>query len=149
MISGLIGFVFNCFAFMIIFFLLGLELKSTFLLFPLIVVQMVVLSLGATLILSNLQPFIKDINHLWDMVLLAGLFGSGIFYDPEIVINTFDFSLYINPFLGIMHNARASVLGTHDFQFDYLIINAIQAIILFLMGCLINKKFGPLAIEKL
>lgn len=149
MISGLIGFVFNFLAFMIIFLLLGIELKSSFLLFPIIVIQMVILSLAATLILSNLQPFVKDINHLWDMVLLAGLFGSGIFYDPKIVIKMFDFSLYCNPFLGIMHNARASVLGTYDFQIDYLIINSVQALILLLIGLFITKKFGPLAIEKL
>ena len=148
-LSGLMGFSFNFFAFMILFFILGLNLNWNIIYFPIVMLIVVLIGIGTTMILCNLQPFLKDIDHIWDMGLLLGLFGSGIFYDPKILVELFDFSIYVNPFLGIMHNLRATIMGTYDFNFTYLFINSFQTILILIIGIIISKKYGPLAIEKL
>lgn len=140
---------FNLLAFLAISALSGTFPGTQIIWLPIVLATFFLLSLGIIMILSCLQPFFKDLNHLWDMVLMLGIWISGVFYPYKLIIDKVPNLLYANPFIGVIHNMRATLLGGVELQLDLLAINFSGAFIIYLLGVLTLKRYGRLAIEKL
>ncbi len=148
-ISTFFGFIFNLSAMVLIMLItqipVGLDI---FYLIP-VFLTFYIISLGVSLILASFQPFLKDIIHFWDMIILVTIWGSGVFYRPELIIENYPAAIYINPFVGLMQNLRAALLPNFDFMANLMWINLIQALLLLVIGKWVFDKFGALAVEKL
>jgi ABC-type polysaccharide/polyol phosphate export permease len=150
--SNSIGFLFNLVMFFIFYHLF--EPQST----PISVynfwivvlfINLFILSLGCSLILSNIYIIAKDINQIWLVFTSFLFFLSPIFYK----LSTFKESLpafdYGNPIAGIIINARRVMMEGKGPDFELMAFDFGYAIFLLFAGLLLLNKLGAKAAEKL
>ncbi len=97
-----------------------------------------VLSLGMGLILSTLAVFFRDMEYLWDVVLMLIMYTSAIFYNID-VIGTSKWILYFNPIYHIIVNFRNSIFG-YPLDMKALLISASYSIFSLIIGILLFYK---------
>lgn len=148
--SVFFAFFFNFSAFVLIALIFGQPLSWLYILLPIIFLTLYLLTMGAAFILSTLQPFVKDITHLWDMTILTGFWVSGIFFEPQVLFDKAPLIGFFNPFLGIIMNIRGIVINDiYSVSMYWLWINFLFSILFCGIGLLIFKKYGGKALEKL
>ena len=94
-----LGFLFNFFAFSIGNLVLNDSFSWYILLFPLIVLNLILLILATQLILSTISIYLKDIDNIWFIIKTMLFWGSGIFFDLTKLEGKAVLIKYINPFL--------------------------------------------------
>lgn len=79
--------------------------------FPLLTIFIFVLGLG--LILATLDVFFRDMEYLWNVVIMLIMYLSAIFYNGEetIIKNAYGFLVKYNPLYAIIANFRNSIFG--------------------------------------
>jgi len=148
--SVFFAFMFNFAAFVVIALLFGQSITSLYLLLPVLFGTLYLMTMGASFILSTLQPFVKDITHLWDMTILTGFWVSGVFFEPQMIFDKAPLMGFFNPFLGIIMNIRGIVISDlYEVSYYWLWINLAFSIGFCLLGYFIFKQFGGKALEKL
>lgn len=147
-LSTLMGFCFNLFVFVSFSVFWGIEYSFQLLYLPLLVMITGLIALGFGMCLSILFIFFKDISHLMDIVYLFGFWSSGIFFRGELFVEIFPPLLYINPFVGIIINARNLLIFNNSIDFYLLMINFVSGLIIYLIGLLLLKKYASYAYER-
>jgi len=147
--SVLFGFLFNLLALFIISVINGTFTLTNIIYLPIIILTMSFISIGFALALSCIQPFIKDIHHGYDLVLMLGFWGSGIFFDSTLITEKIQFIEYINPFIGIIANFHAVILESYKINIPLLSYNLLYSILILILGLQIAKRLGGKAVEKL
>jgi ABC-2 type transport system permease protein len=126
--SALLTFAINTLLVVVVTLLLGqLHLSWVSLLAPLYIIELAVLVLGMSLLLSALFVFFRDLGHIWEIVSLVLFYGSAVVFP-----------------LGRLHGALLSIAG----------LNPIAQIIQDIRHCLIDRPgvdsmttlIGPLVI---
>jgi len=143
------GFFFNIIAYFIISLVSGIPLYSTLIYLPLLLFNMFIISLGFGILLATLHIYLRDIEHLWDMLLLAGFWSAPIFFPTDILFEKFPLLIYLHPASGIIINFREVVLYGNQPHFYLLIYNFVYAILLLLGGIWLFKRYSHKAAEKL
>jgi len=82
----------------------------TMLYFALPLIYIFIFSIGVGLLLSALSVFFRDIEHLYDIVLLIVMYTTAIFYPADIVPERFQFVLQINPIFQFVTVLRDSII---------------------------------------
>ncbi|HVW60389.1 MAG TPA: ABC transporter permease [Puia sp.] len=150
--SNSIGFFFNFIMFLVFYTFIekqstGLSIQN-FWIIPLFV-NLFLLSLGMSLILSNLYIVAKDIHQIWTVFVSLLFFLSPIFYK----LSTFKQALpafdYANPIAGIIINARKTMMEHSPPGMKLLLFDYIYAIVLLIIGLLLLNRLGSKAAEKL
>jgi ABC-type polysaccharide/polyol phosphate export permease len=112
-------------------------------------INLFILSLGGSLILSNIYIIAKDINQVWAVFTSFLFFLSPIFYK----LSTFQQALpafeYGNPLAGIIINGRRVMMDGLPPDFELLAFDFGYAIFLLFVGLLLLNKLGARAAEKL
>ena len=150
--SNSIGFLFNISMFFVFYHLF--ETQSNPIAFNnlwvvVLFINLFILSLGCSLILSNLYILAKDINQVWMIFTSFLFFLSPIFYK----LSTFKESLpafeYGNPIAGIIINARRVMMEGIVPDMEMLAFDFGYAIFLLFVGLILLNKLGASAAEKL
>jgi len=85
----------------------GVEPRSTWLLFPLIVAGFVVLAAALSTILSALFPRFRDVRQIWAVLQTVLFYGSPVLYPASLVFAAgFQFQLLINPLAPLLEQAN-------------------------------------------
>ncbi len=147
MISASIAFGFNLFVYILLSFFFDVIYNINALFAPLILLNFILIILAVQLILSVLYIFFRDINHLWDMMLLLLFWGSPIFYSKDVIVEKLPILLYINPLTGIFINIRETLLYSNPPDWNLFLLNYITAIVLLIIALLLFKRFSPKAVE--
>jgi len=152
LLSNSIGFFFNFCMFLIFYNFLekestGLSVQNLWM--PAIFLNVFILSLGMSLILSTIYIIAKDISQIWMVVTSFLFFLSPIFYRLSTFKEALPLLEYGNPVAGIIINARRVMMehSPPDFQlmgFDYG-----YAISILLLGIIFLNRLGARAAEKL
>jgi ABC-2 type transport system permease protein len=150
--SNAIGFFFNFIMFLLFYSLIekestGLSFQN-FWIIPLFL-NLFILSLGMSLILSNIYILAKDINQIWMVFVSFLFFLSPIFYKLDTFKHALPSFDYGNPMAGIIINARRVMMDHSLPDFKLLGFDFVYAIILLLMGLFLLNKLGSKAAEKL
>jgi ABC-type polysaccharide/polyol phosphate export permease len=149
--SNLIGLFFNLFMFFLfyIFFEKGTSVSWHVILLIPIILNLTILSLGFSLILSNIYIIAKDIQQIWMIIIGLGFWISPILFK----LDTFRAALpgldYLNPISSIIINARNVVLYNRLPEWDLFIWGFIYSIFFLLIGTYFLNKLGSKAAEKL
>ena len=150
--SNCIGFFFNL-TFFIIYFqfidagTLGLSYKA-FYIIP-IFLNLVILALAFSIILSCIYVLAKDITQIWMVITGIGFWVSPILFKLETFRQALPGIDYANPVAGIIINARNVMLYQklpewNLFWFDYG-----YALFFLMLGMVLLNKVGARAAEKL
>ncbi|HVS95670.1 MAG TPA: ABC transporter permease [Puia sp.] len=152
LMSNTIGFFFNFVMFLIFYNFIerqstGPSLENFWIIA--IFAILFVLSLGSSLILSNIYILAKDISQVWQVFVSFLFFLSPIFYR----LDTFKASLpkfdYGNPMAGIIINARRVMMEHRAPDFRLLAWDMLYALVLLGLGLFLLNKLGSQAAEKL
>lgn len=152
LLSNSIGFFFNFVMFLLFYSFLepdsiGLSVYNLwiFVLF----INLFILSLAISLILSCIYIFAKDISQIWQVFMSMLFFLSPILYN----LSTFKKALpsfdYVNPIAGLIINARYVMLEERNPDFKLMIFDMVYAVVLLIAGLFILNKVGSKAAEKL
>lgn len=152
LLSNTIGFFFNFVMFLIFYNFLEKNIMGSSFhvlwIIPLFI-NLFILSLAISLILSNIYIIAKDITQLWQVFTSFLFFLSPVIYRLSTfkeALPTFD---YINPIAGIIINARRVTMESTGPDPKLLLFNFSYAIFLLIIGFLLLNKLGSKAAEKL
>lgn len=116
-VSALINLVISLFVVLIFMIVNGVEFRPTILLFPFVIMELYLFSLGVALLLSTLFVRFRDIGHIWDVIMQAWFYATPIIYPLTQLINVGWLSvaklvLMLNPIAQIIQDARYLVVTT-------------------------------------
>jgi ABC-2 type transport system permease protein len=90
----------------------GVDPEWTWLLFPVFLLLLFVLTTAVSMIVSSLYPRFRDISIIWSVLATVLFYGSPILYPLEVVPDTFKDILLINPLTPLFELARVWVIDT-------------------------------------
>jgi ABC-2 type transport system permease protein len=113
-ISALINLFLNLIVVAVFMVLNKVDIMSTALWLPLVLLEVYVFALGLSLFLSAAFVKFRDINYVWEVVLQAGFYATPILY-PLTSINNLPVRklMLINPLAQAIQDARYSIIS-HD-----------------------------------
>ena len=116
-VSALINLVISLFVVLIFMIVNGVEFRPTILLFPLVIIELYIFSLGLVLLLSTIFVRFRDIGHIWDVIMQAWFYATPIIYPLTQLINVGWLSiaklvLMLNPMAQIIQDARYLIVTT-------------------------------------
>jgi ABC-2 type transport system permease protein len=152
LLSNVIGFFFNLIMFLVFYNFIEAESKgpSVYNLWILLLfLNLFILSLAISLILSNIYIIAKDISQIWQVFTSFLFFLSPIFYKLTTFREALPAFDYGNPIAGIIINARRVMMEGLPPDMELFIWDFAYAIFLLLVGLLILNKLGSRAAEKL
>jgi ABC-2 type transport system permease protein len=152
LVANSIGFFFNFIMFIIFFNFLeskssGFSPMNFWIL--IIFINLFIVSLGVSLILSSIYIIAKDISQVWAVFTSFLFFLSPIFYKLSTFKETLPSFEYGNPIAGIIINARRVMMERQMPDFYLLGFDFAYAIFLLLAGSIFLNKLGARAAEKL
>jgi ABC-type polysaccharide/polyol phosphate export permease len=152
LLSSSIGFFFNFCMFLLFYFLLEPDSHAIgvciIFILPLFI-NLYLLSLGFSLILSNLYVVAKDISQIWTVFVGFLFFLSPIFYKLSVFRKSMPGMDYVNPISGLIINARRAFFDNAPPEMPLFIYDFGIAIFLVLLGLIMLNKLGAKAAEKL
>jgi len=121
---------------------------SMFMLIPIIIIESCLI-LGFSFILAVINVKVRDLQHVWSVVLTAGFFATPILYSIDRMPEQIREILYLNPMTHIVELAHNTVLYNNWPSFEEIFpITAFSIAILFI-GYGIYRHFVYQAIEEL
>jgi ABC-type polysaccharide/polyol phosphate export permease len=152
LLSNSIGFFFNFMMFLVFYNFLekesaGFSVENFWILA--IFLNLFILALGMSLILSNIYIIAKDINQIWQVVTAFLFFLSPIFYRLSTFKSALPSFEYGNPIAGIIINARRVMMERSEPDFQLMGFGYAYAIFILLLGIMLLNKLGSKAAEKL
>lgn len=147
-VSALINLGLNLIVVGVFIFISGMDLLATSLWLPLILLQIYILGLGLSLLLSAAYVKYRDVTYIWEVVMQAGFYATPIIYPLSLITSvTFQKILLMNPMAQAIQDARYAVvtpqtLTIHNvFGNDlYRLIPITIPFVLLLIGVLYFKK---------
>lgn len=148
-LSVLMGFLFNISAYLIISLISGIPIYWQIIFLPILIANIFLLALAVSILLSTLNIYIKDIVHLWAMVILAGFWATPIFIPVSAFVDKLEFILYLNPVAGIIINAREILLYGNLPNSIFLIWGLVYTLLLYGLAIFLFNRFSHKAAEKI
>jgi ABC-2 type transport system permease protein len=109
-LSALVNFCLNMVVVLVFMVLSGVPFRSTILLAPFIIVELVIFALACSFILSAVYVKYRDFSHIWDVCLQVLFYAVPIIYPltlPPIKVAKI---LSINPLTQILQDARSVMI---------------------------------------
>lgn len=146
--STLIGTAFNFMAYFVMSLFFQIYPSIYTLWFPLLILNMSIITLGFSIILASLNIFIKDINHVWSIVILAGFWTAPIFFYLEDFPEKYNFLLYIHPASSVLINIRNSIFYNQQIDWMFFAWGWFYALITMVIALLLFNYSKIYAVEK-
>jgi len=152
LLSNSIGLFFNFIMFLIFYTFLekestGLSIQNFWIVA--VFLNLFILALGLSLILSTIYIIAKDITQIWIVITSFLFFLSPIFYKLSTFKETLPSFDYGNPIAGIIINARRVMMEHLEPDFQLMGFDYAYAIFLLLVGLIFLNRLGSKAAEKL
>ncbi len=106
---------------------------------PLLLVITFMASSGLGLILAAINVKYRDVRYALPFFIQILLFVTPVIY-PASIAGKYSWLLALNPMMGVIQSARASVLGTTTLNWTLIGISLVATFILLLLGIYIFKK---------
>lgn len=143
----MMGLEFTAFAFFAVAFQFIPPLTITLL--PLLLIDLFVLSLGVSLLLSILTVYFRDIRFIWQILLQAGFFITPIIYKLNMFDENIQKILRINPLVPILDTAHNLVLYNTLPTLNVALYIMGSTTAIFMIGYVVFKTKSKRLIEEL
>ena len=108
---------------------------------PLVIIAQFVLCFGLSLIISTLNVFYRDVEHMIGVVTLAWFFLTPIFYPMAFQLDrlpwNYKWLIFLNPMTGITDVYRAIFMSTPVQYPYYALISVLVSVVILLAGLLL------------
>lgn len=139
-VSALVHFAFSLIPLFLILVFSHPHFDSRLLLLPFVIGLVTVFSFGISLMISTLAVFFYDVVYIYDVVLLAWMYLSAIFYPVSILPQKFQVLLSCNPVYHYVSLFRASVYDSAMPITEHLIYGTVFAVLALVIGWIIYFK---------
>lgn len=103
-------------------------------------ILLLLLTYGVGMILATVTVFFRDMEYLWDVILMIIMYSSAIFYYPEKLMKSgYAWILKFNPLYGVIKLFRDAILGNAMNMHYVLYVFGFSCVVL-LVGHLIFYK---------
>lgn len=147
-ITILTGLLFNFMMYMVISLISGIPVTWNILWVLPVVFNLAILMFGISLILSTINIYFRDIDHLWDMLLLLWFWINPIFYAKSVIFDTLPILIWANPLAGIIINMRQGLLYGELPDFGLMAWGYLYAVVLLIIGLVVFRKYSHKILEK-
>jgi lipopolysaccharide transport system permease protein len=134
------------FVFMVIF---GVLPPVVGLLFPLVLVNLFALSVGLSLLLSSLNVYFRDIQHVWTVVIQAGFFVTPLFYEFKVLPPILQNVLQFNPLVGIIEVSRALLIHREMPAIEIILFMILTTTAILFLGYAVFRRLDRKLVENL
>lgn len=138
--SCLVNFLISCIIILIFCIGSGLGISINLLWLPLIAIIQYIMLLGFTFILSAIEMYMRDIEHIVNFILSMTFYVTPILYTPDIFPKNLSWVLKLNPMAYLVNSYRNIFFYKNMPNIKELGIVSIFSIILFLIGYIIFEK---------
>jgi ABC-2 type transport system permease protein len=139
-ISSLAHFVFSLVPLFIIVFFSGTTLSYDLVFLPFVVGLIFLFSLGISLAVSTLAVFFHDIVYIYDVLLVAWMYLSAIFYPISILPANFSYFISFNPVYHYISLFRACLYDNSIPKTEHIVFGALFAFLSLAIGWVIYHK---------
>lgn len=133
-LSALATQLFGTIALLIVAVMLRHRLSLTLLWLPLLLLPQLLLTLGASWLVSSLGVFLRDIAQGITLVLTAWMYLTPIIYPESIVPERYRGLINLNPFTALIRNYRQTILEGSNPDWPGLGYFSLFAIVIFCFG---------------
>ncbi len=110
LMSAGLTFVINLLVFMVILMFTGTTLQLPSICFPLLLIDLLLLTLGTALLLAPLYVRYRDIGYLWSIALQIGFWLTPIIYLDLMVPERWRWIVWVNPVGRIIGDSRRALI---------------------------------------
>ncbi len=140
LLSAGLTFAINLIVLMVLLWLTGTELIPAAMFFPMLLLDLIALTLGVSLLLSPIYVRFHDIGYLWNIVLQVGFWVTPILYSELNVPDRWRWIVWWNPVARILVDSRRSLVyglfpGTRGF-----IITTLYSVGVLILGIVVFKR---------
>lgn len=139
-VSALINFVFSLIPLFIIFLINGTSVSPNFYILPVGIVLLLAFSFGIALILSTLTVFFHDTIYIYEVLLLAWMYMTPIFYPESIIPQKFSFIIHFNPFYYFLCIFRGALYMDVSAIYEKILYGLVFSIASLLAGWIIYHR---------
>ncbi len=139
-VSSLVHFFFSLVPLFTIIILSGTQLSRNIILLPLVVGLIFIFSLGISLTISTLAVFFHDVIYIYDVLLIALMYLSAIFYPVSVLPDKFQALMSFNPIYHYITLFRASLYDNSIPMAEHFLWGMIFALLSFLIGWAVYHK---------
>ena len=143
----MMGFEFIAFGVFVVVFQFKLALTSVFL--PLLLIDLFIICVGISLILSALTVSYRDLKFIWQILLQAAFFLSPIIYKLDMFPSNIQQILELNPLVTILETAHNLVLYDKLPPLSDIVYILVLTVIILIIGSVIFKAKEKKLIEEL
>lgn len=138
--SCLVNFLISCIIILLFCFGSGIGISIYLVWLPLVVIIQYIMLLGFTFILSAIEMYMRDIEHIVNFILSMAFYVTPILYTPDIFPDNLAWVLKINP-MAYLVNAYRSIFFYQEMpDVVGLVIVGVFSIVIFLIGYVIFEK---------
>jgi ABC-type polysaccharide/polyol phosphate export permease len=105
-------------------------------------------SSGVAMILSTVFIQLRDLDHVWELILLLGFWTVPIIWDQAFIFEHYQFMLYVTPITGELINFRNIFMYNQMPHFDLLTYDLAYALITYLGGMWFFNRFAKGAAQR-
>lgn len=77
---------------------------------PLILIELVILAVGISFLLSSLYVKFRDVKYIWELLLQVGFYASAVLYPLTLVPVAYQGLMLVNPVTQVLQDARYAVV---------------------------------------
>ena len=134
-ISGLVDLTFNLVALLIVMLVTGAGFHWSNLLFPFVLLQICVFSLGLGLFLAQANVFFKDVQYIYNAVMMAWMYLTPIFYPVESLPESVRWCItHLNPMYYYVKQFRDIFYAGILPQGEYVLAGSVAALVMLIFG---------------
>lgn len=148
-LAGLGGFIFNFVAYIVMSFASGVFPTIHALWFPFLMLIIAVIAMGSSMILASINVFLKDINHIWPIIILGGFWTAPIFFPLEPIQAKAPFLVWIHPATSTIVNMRNILFYGQPMDLKFFFWSLFYAFAILGIGYLAFKKSSVYVNERL
>lgn len=139
-LSSFVNLVFSLIAVLFLIIYMKIHVTDSIFFSVLSLIYILIFAMGIGLILSTLNTFFRDIQHLYSIVLTAWMYLTPIFYPVNIIPEQYKWLVDINPLFYMISHFRDSVLYGINPNIELNLICMLTSVCTFLAGLFIFYK---------
>lgn len=134
-ISSLVDLLFNMIALVLVMIATGAKFNWSNLLFPIVLIQLFIFSLALGLFLAQANVFFKDVQHIYNAIMMAWMYLTPIFYPIESLPESVCWCItHLNPMYFYVKQFRNIFYDGTLPQSEYVIGGCIVALLALIFG---------------
>lgn len=140
-LSASVHFLFAMIPLFIIFYITDVHISSNIYLLPIFFIMITMFSFGVALILATSTVFFHDVRYIYEVLLLAWMYMTPIFYPESIVPERFMFILQLNPFYYFISIFRAALYMDVSMLSEKVIYSFLFSVVTLVLGWLFYNRY--------